>query len=285
MIILRLLFGPIGRLMPFGACRAIARPVAAIAWLMGFRRSIMLRNLELAFPNLTARERRRIARRSLHSLATVFLEILTLRYLSDDAIDRWLVVENVELLQTIGESGALLLSAHVGNWELLALGASTIAGVPFSVVVKDQNDGSELERTRTSRGNRLIPTGRGAREASMLLRKGGVVAMLADQSATEDEHVVSMFGIATYSYSAPARLALRFRPRVILGFAAREANGRYRVILEELDHDDLTDSYEGAEAFTRRYVGRLESVVREHPEQWVWQHRKWKNTPGVSYDS
>ena len=250
----------------------------------GYRRGIMRRNLELAFPELSSVERKRIARRSLHNIATVFLEILTLRYLSDEALRQWITIENLELLQTIDDRGALLLSAHIGNWELLALGAAAISGVPFAVVVKEQKDGRELERTRTARGNRLIPTGRGARQSAAILRAGGVVAMLADQSATDDEHVTTMFGIATYSYSAPARLALRFRPRVVVGFSVRDADGRYRVALEELEHDDLPDSREGAEAFTRRYVERLEDVVRNHPEQWVWQHRKWKNTPGISYE-
>jgi Kdo2-lipid IVA lauroyltransferase/acyltransferase len=282
--LLGFLFGPIGSLVPFAACRRIAAPVAAIAWRFGFRREITMRNLELAFPDMEPRERERIGRRSLHSLATVFLEIITLRHLSSPAIRRHLAIENIELLRSIGPEGALLLSGHVGNWELLAIGAAEIAGIPFAVIVKEQSDGRQLERTRTSRGNRLIPTGRGAREASMMLRTGGVVAMLADQSAVEGEHRVDMFGIPTYTYSAPARLALRFRPKVITGFAVRQENGAYRVELSELPHHDLPDTPEGAEAFTARYVAALERVVRQHPEQWVWQHRKWKNTPGVRYE-
>jgi lauroyl/myristoyl acyltransferase len=63
-----------------------------------------------------------------------------------------------------------------------------------------------------------------------------------------------------------------------------DASGRYRVVLEEIPHLDLPDTPEGAAAFTARYVALLERTVREHPSQWVWQHRKWKNTPGISYD-
>lgn len=282
--LLAFLFGPIGKVLPFGACRRLARPIAAIAWRAGFRRDVTRRNLQLAFPELTETERERIGRESLVSLATVFLEILTLRHLSPRAIRRWLRIENIGLLKGIGPRGALLLSGHVGNWELLALGAAEIAEMPFAVVVKDQHDGRQLERTRTSRGNRLIPTARGAREASALLRSGGVVAMLADQSAPEGEHTATLFGLPTYTYSAPARLALRFRPTVIIGFAIRQRDGSYRVVLEELPHHDLPDTAEGAEEFTARYVAALERAVRPVPQQWVWQHRKWKNTPGIRYD-
>lgn len=282
--LLAVLFGPVGRLLPFGACRALARPIAAVAWGAGFRREIARRNLELAFPEISPEERDRIGRASLVNLFTVFLEVLTLRHLSARAIRRRLVVDNMSLLRDIGSNGGLLLSGHVGNWELLALGAAEIAGMPFAVMVKDQKDGRQLERMRTSRGNRLISTGRGAREASALLRNSGVVAMLADQSAPEEEHIAMLFGTPTHTYSAPARLALRFRPTVLVGFAIRESTGRYRATIEEIPHHDLPDTPEAAETFTARYVAALERAIREHPEQWVWQHRKWKNTPGVRYD-
>jgi KDO2-lipid IV(A) lauroyltransferase len=195
--LLAVLFGPVGRLLPFAWCGPIARVGAAVAWRAGFRRDVAMRNLTLAFPEMSDASRAAIARDSMRSLLTVFLELLTLRHLSRRGIRRWLVVENIELLRSIGPEGALLLSAHVGNWELLALGAAEIAGVPFAVVVKEQNDGRQLERMRTSRGNRLIPTGRGARETSVLVRSGGVVAMLGDQSAPEGEHDTEMFGIPT----------------------------------------------------------------------------------------
>ena len=243
-----------------------------------------MRNLELAFPEWEQGRRQRTGRDSLASLFTTFLEILTLRHLGDSSLERILVIDGIELLRSIGERGALLLSAHVGNWELLAFGAAARAGVPFTIVVKDQKDGGELNRTRTSRGNGVIPTARAAREVTAILRKGGVVAMLADQSAADHEHLVPMFSIPTYTYSAPARLALRYRPKVIVGFAVRQQNGTYRVKLEEIRHDDLPDTPGGALELTRRYVAALEATIRRHPEQWVWQHRKWKNTPGISYD-
>ena len=282
----RVIFGPIGRLLPFGACRRLAGPLAWGAWHLGARREVALRNLRLAFPGLDNEEREKLARRSLASLLTVYLELPTLRHLSDAGLRRAITIENLELLTTIGPEGALLLSGHFGNWELLAYGAAALAGIPFSIIVKEQRDYGQLERMRTSRGNRLIPTSRGAREATALLRSGGVIAMLADQSAGEGDELVEMFGIPTYTYAAPARLALRFRPRVIVGFAVREEKGAggYNVQLRELRHGDLEDTPEGVHLFTQRYVEMLEETIREHPEQWVWQHRKWKNTPGISYD-
>ncbi|MDB5035105.1 MAG: lipid biosynthesis acyltransferase [Chlorobi bacterium] len=280
----RFLFGPLGRIIPFGLCRVAARPLAAIARGLGARRSIVQRNLKLAFPELGSDGITRIERATFVNLITVFLELITLRHLSDAALRRRLRVHNIELLRGIGGEGALLLSGHFGNWELLALGAAAISGVPFSVVVTQQRDYGQIDRMRTSRGNRLIPTGRAARESTAILRDGGVVAMLADQSASERDPIVQLFGIPTHTFSAPARLALRFRPRIIAGFAARAADGNYDVDLMEIEHADLPDTEDGARALMQRYVEQLEIAIRRHPEQWVWQHRRWKHSPGVRYD-
>jgi KDO2-lipid IV(A) lauroyltransferase len=279
----RVMFGVVGKLLPFGACRYIARPVGLVAWGMGVRRDVIRRNLALAFPEYSRIRRDRIGRESLVNVITIGLELLTLRHLSSQQIAAVISVENIHLLRSLGDHGGLLLSGHVGNWELLAFGAAAISGIPFSIVVKSQKDFGELMRTRTSRGNNVIPTQRAARESVALLARGGVVAMLADQSATSEDDLVKLFGIPTYSFSAPARLALRFRPHVILGFAQRHDDGCYHVRLEELVYDDLPDSSTGSQTFTQRYVERLESAIRQYPEQWLWGHRKWKNTEGVDY--
>jgi KDO2-lipid IV(A) lauroyltransferase len=280
----RLVFGGVGRLLPFGACRRIGRLVGVLAWRLGVRRAITLRNLALALPSVSASERERIGRESLVNLVTVFLELITLRHLSDRQLRRWFRIENDEILRSIGAEGGILLSAHYGNWELLALGSAALSGVPFSIIVKSQRDFGEIDRTRTSRGNRTIHTIRAARDATALLRSGGIVAMLADQAAVERDDLVTMFDLPTYSFAAPARMALRHRPRIVLGFAERQPDGSYLARLEEIRHDDLPDDAEGSRRLTQRYVERLEAAVRRHPEQWVWQHRKWKNTPGISYD-
>lgn len=280
----RFLFGPVGRLLPFRFCRTLARPLVALFWWAGVRRQVTLRNLALAMGDLPESERSRIGRASLHNLLTVYLEILTIRHLSDRQLQRCIRIRNVELLRGIGGDGAILLSGHFGNWELLAFGAAAVSGVPFSIIVKDQRDYGQLDRTRTARGNSLIRTARAAREAHGLLRRGGVLAMLADQSASESDALVEMFGLPTYTFATPARLALRYRPRVIAGYAARQSDGTYLVELREIPHDDLPDTPEGARLLTQRYVDDLEGEIRRHPEQWVWQHRKWKHTPGIRYE-
>ncbi|MBL7989059.1 MAG: lysophospholipid acyltransferase family protein [Chlorobi bacterium] len=284
-LIWRLLFRVVGRVVPFGAMRRLARPLAWCFYQLGLRRSVTLANLRLAFPGLAQPALNQLARRSFASTLTTLLELLPLRYLTNAQLSRVLKVNNLELLSPEKNGrGALLLSAHFGNWELLAFGTAAIAGMPFNIIVKPQRDAGETDQTRIARGNRVIPYERGALESARLLNNGGVVALLADQSATTSDHLTTMFGIPTWTFSTPARLALRFRPRVVVGFAVRQPDGSYQAELQELRHDDLPDTPEGAAQFTQRYVDCLQSAIRQHPEQWMWQHRKWKHTAGVKYE-
>lgn len=279
----RITFRVVGRVVPLRTMQMLARPLGFLLAFTGVRQQVAEQNLRRAFPGLAGRNAAQLARASFRNLVTVYLEIPVLRYLSRRALLKNLVVENLDLLTTIDGRGALLLSGHVGNWELLALGAGLQSERSFAVVVKGQKDFGELELTRRSHGNTTIPQHQAALRASRLLAAGGVVAMLVDQSARREDHLVNLFGIPTHAYSAPARLALRYRPKVIVGFAVRTHNGTYRATLRELAYADLSDNEAGVKAFTTRYMEMLEDVVRAHPEQWVWQHRRWKHTPGIAY--
>ena len=281
----RFAFHVYGRLLPFGFGRIVAPLVAWPLHLFGLRRRVAETNLGLAFPETSVSSRRRIARKSLQNLLAVYLEIPRLRYMNESELRRHFRITNLELLTDpeIDHRGGLLLSAHLGNWELLAIGSARLSGREFSVIVKGQNDFDELEQTRTAFGNSVIPLHRAALRASRTLASGGVVAMLADQSAPAQELPVTFFNHSTTAFSTPARLALRYRPKVVAGFTLREKGGGYQVRLVEIGHEDLDDTPEGVALFTRRYLDLLESVIREYPEEWVWQHRRWKRSPGVDY--
>ncbi|MCE2502645.1 MAG: lysophospholipid acyltransferase family protein [Chlorobi bacterium] len=285
-LIWRFAFRIYGRYVPL---RFVHHFSPLLSWplkLAGIRGSVALSNVSLAFPEKEERVRCRIARRSLENLVTVYLEMPRLGHMPDNELRRHFEIDNLEVLtdRTIDERGALLLSGHIGNWELLALGSARLAQRPFSIIVKGQDDFGELDRMRSTFGNKMIPLHKAALSASRILSKGGVVAMLADQSPPSTELPVTLFGVETTAFSTPARLALRYRPKVILGFAIRLADGRYRTTLSELPHNDLDDTHEGIELFTRRYLDALEKAIREYPEQWVWQHRRWKRSPGIKYD-
>lgn len=262
--------------------RMTARLVNMLTTVFGNRRAIGLSNLRLAIPEFSQDEVTTIERRAYANLISTFVEFPTLLGASASEVVKRHRVENVSLLseEHNNAKGHLLLSAHTGNWELLALSAALKSRTPFTIVAKDQNDVGLLKVMRERFGNRTVPFEMGAKVAMKELSEGRNIALLMDQYPSRGNVRVTFFGQSTRAFAVPARLALKYRPNVIVGFSRRIETGRYTATLERLDFDDLEDSLEGVQMFTQRYFTLLESFIHQYPDAWVWHHRRWKDVTG-----
>lgn len=250
------------------------------------RYAITLDNLSHAFPEASEAWLRQTADASYCNLGITLAELLALPSLSDDDIRSMIRYDGLDLIEKAAQSGkgVVLLSAHYGNWEMLAFALPLFIAVPVTVIVKpQQNEHADilLNTYRQRTGNKLISMYKAARDMVRILSSGGAIALLADQSATADKDVfVPFFGRPAATFEAPAVLALKFGAPIVMGFAERQPDGTYYVDLREVPHSDLQYNREGVVELTRRHVQMLEDAVRRRPDLWVWQHRRWKHTPG-----
>ncbi len=244
------------------------------------RVSIAFDNLRASFPEWDAARCRETARLALHSLLVTFLELPWLATASRDVVAGALRIPNIEDLRRTASNGAIFLSAHFGNWELAALAGALHFERPFTVVVKEQRSvrvTAWLERLRTRFGNTLVPM-RNVRTMLRTLEDRGMIALLADQSATQNDLFVEFFGRPAATYEAPAVFALRYRIPILFGLARREGPGKYVVEITRVPMDDLDgDTPDNVRTLTERHVRLLEREVRRCPEQWLWLHRRWKH--------
>ena len=249
------------------------------------RQSITLENIKRAFPDRSDDWHNRVMRRSYQNLGITMVELLALRSFDEEDIHQYIRYTNIELIQQAYSrgKGVILLSGHFGNWELLAYSAGLFTKIPVTIIVKPQKNkiaDEILNRYRTQSGNKVVSMYNAAFSVMKTLKKGGVVALLADQSATKDRDVfVEFFGIPAATYESPAEMSLKFDVPIIMGFAVRQKDGTYNVDLLEIKHDDLEDNREGIIELTKRHVQVLENAIRKNPDHWAWQHRKWKHTP------
>lgn len=249
------------------------------------RYAVTLDNLSQAFPDRPEEWCRTIACASYHNLGITLAELMAFPALTEADIRSAITYRNLHLIEEAGAqgNGIILLSAHYGNWELLAFALPLYTAVPVSVIVKPQQNtyaDALLNAYRSQTGNALIPMYRAARDIVRLLSQGKAIALLADQSATADKDIfVPFFGRPAATYEAPAALCLRFNAPVIMGFAERQQDGTYIVDLQRVPHDDLAYDEQGVAELTRRHVAMLEDAVRKRPDMWVWQHRRWKHSP------
>lgn len=254
-------------------------------WLLGIaRRRVMQFNLELAMPQLDRATRQRLSREVARHFGRVSLDAIRLQRVGPDellaAVDLRGQANLAEALDA--GKGVFLLSAHIGSWEVAALVAGLIIPEGFSVVNRPLDNPlleMELARIRERFGNRALGKAGVTREMLRQLRRGGAVGILIDQRAQERDGVqVPFFGQPAWTHAILARMALRTGAPVVPIWGFPDGPGRYIVELGAPIHAASLPEGEQTElALTSRLVGVIEQVVREHPEQWLWYHDRWRD--------
>ena len=174
----------------------------------------------------------------------------------------------------------VVLTAHLGNWELLVL-SFAVMGFPLNAVARPMDNpyiDSFVNRARTYHGNRIIEKKNALRRIAQVLRSNGIVAVLLDQRASVSEGVmVDFFGIPAPTHKGIAGLVRRMGSVVVPAFIHRVDRARHRVVchppVEMVTTSDRTaDIVEN----TRRFSQTIERAIREHPEEWFWFHSRWE---------
>lgn len=270
--------------LPLESAQALGARLGGIAYsLIAGRRKVALENLRRAFPERSADELERIARGAFRNYGITFIELLWAPNMTPAIFDRLVTANGRGIINELHArgKGLIVLTAHFGNWELVALCLTHLSGLAISVIIQPQSNelADRVISTHRSRfGNRLIPRGISIREILATLDGGGIVALAADQSGPKEGVFVNYFGRAVATPQGPAVFALRGRVPILMAFLVRNEDGRYDMVLEAVPMDDLTGKTEANVAeLTQRHTAVLERQVRSRPDLWLWMHRRWKN--------
>jgi KDO2-lipid IV(A) lauroyltransferase len=252
----------------------------------GFRKETTLDNLRHAYPGHNDQELADTARQSYRSIGTALFEFLWFPCFTPDRIRQVARIENPETIREVYQrgKGVILLTAHFGNWELLAQCITTDLGLPVSIIVKPQSNAyvdAEINRWRTLWGHRVVPMGVSVREILRVLQDKGIVGIVADQSAPKESVAVRFFGRDVATFEGPAVFCLKTGAPMMIGFSIRQDDGSYRSRFEEIPSDDLTEySPANIAELTRRHVAATEKYIRMYPGHWMWMHKRWKHAAG-----
>lgn len=214
------------------------------------------------------------------SIGRILLAISRFPRIDRANIGEWIGYEGLEHFTAAKAQGrgVLFATAHLGNWELSAF-AHGMLTEPMQVVVRPLDNpliDALAEQRRTLSGNRVISKKDAARTILKALRTNDAVGILVDQNVTPAEGVfIDFFGVKACAGSAFVKLAHHSGAVVIPGFALWKQDEQ-RFVLRfypplELSGDVATD--------TQRLHSVIERVIREHPDQWFWIHRRWKTRP------
>jgi len=241
-------------------------------------------NLIAAFPEKSEAEIEKILSGMWDNLGRTFFEIPHIVHMVEQGRVDIVGLEHVEGLRDDGLPG-LFWSAHTGNWELTCVGAR-VAGMPLHRIYRRANNPHIEGLFRESRDfveGELLPKGAvGAKRAMVLLKKGGHLAMMLDQKMN-DGIAVPFFGRDAMTAPALGAFALRYGCPVVALRAIRTHGAHFRIeFYAPYTVEDTGDRAADERAAMVRVNRTIESWVREHPDQWLWVHRRWpKPTPAV----
>jgi KDO2-lipid IV(A) lauroyltransferase len=248
------------------------------------RKKTAYSNLKLAFPEKSGSEIRRIIKGCYVNVFIVIMEFIYFPRLTVDRLRKLIHASNAELINKKLEEGKglILISAHFGNWELMAYGVSRLCGEPFNIIVKEQANkmlDKKINEIRELHGNKLIDMSSSLREVLKLLGNNKVVAILGDQSAPRESLVKADFFVKNVpTFEGAARFALKTGAPILFGVPARSRDYSYSLTLHEIDvckYGGYND--ENIKKLTQEHVDLLAEHIRANPDHWLWFHRRFKN--------
>ena len=248
-----------------------------------------LNNLKIAFPTKTENELNDIAIKFYKNLGMVFVEIFRLNKYKESNIDDFVEYDFDQIKNIYGGQGILLLTAHFGNWELLAK-TFGLKGYKGNVLARPL-DNPYIEKIlydlRTASGNKVIYNRENAvKNIIKALNEKEIVGFLPDENASKRIGVfVDFFGVKACTMPGMANIAAKTKLPVVPAFIVRikgkDGNySKHRLIIEPpLDIKYTGDRKTDTMNILKLFNEKIEDIIKQYPEQWFWIHNRWKTRP------
>ena len=274
-------------LLPRPVARALGISIGLSAYAVYPRlRRVGMRNLAIAFPEKSVKEKKRILRNVYKNLGRQLAEFCLFPRYTRENVSRIATYDGFENFAEANArgKGVLFITAHFGGWEIGSFFHS-LQGHPLNIVIRPLDNpylNAMVDRYRTLHGNSTFPKQDFARGLLSSMKRGETVGILMDTNMTPPQGAfVDFFGVPACTATGLARVALHTDAAVVPGFTIWDkAIGKYRIRFDPAvklirTGDDEADAITNTAIFTKA----IEDCIRRYPEQWLWVHRRWKTRP------
>jgi KDO2-lipid IV(A) lauroyltransferase len=246
-------------------------------------RRVVRRNLKFVYPEWSPERVKKVSKRVFQNLGITILEICQMICFSRDDILKKVKIRGEEHLLNAMQNnkGAILITAHLGNWEIVPLFWPLYFKTPLTVVAKQiQNKmiNRWIHGLRTRFGSRVVYKDDALPEMTQTLRNGKILAILIDQGIKSSLGVkLKFFKKFVTATPAASLLAMRCNSPVLPGFCTRNEDGAFTISLEApLVLKRTGDLSADLRSNTQIMTDAIEKMVRKYPEQWFWVHKRWR---------
>jgi len=267
---------------------AIAIFVSDFQYFFSFRdRDTVKKNFKVIFPEKNDKEISRISRKMFENFGKYLVDFFRFSKLDQEYIRKNIKIENINYFnQALAKGkGVIVLTAHLGNWELGGV-VVALSGYPFWVVAlphKNKKVDEFFNNQRQSKGIHVIPFGKAARQCLGLLKENKMIALVGDRDFSEKGLVLDFFGKKTHFPLGPSAFALKTGAIIVPGFMFRNKDDSFTLKIEqpiEFKHSltisgpvEINDK--DLRGVVEEYIKIFEKYIKNYPDQWYMFRRFW----------
>jgi len=264
------------RILPYPLSRKFIVLIFLLIGLqLGVRKRVARSQISEAFPEKEPEEIRQLLSRLYKNLALTSLEMFVRKDLTGVEAAGW---ENIKKALELNR-GLILISGHIGNWELAARYIAN-QNIPLNVVIKKLRNpyfNDFVNRTRKKYGIKIIYKSKTMRPVLKALKNNETVVMLIDQDAGKDGIIIPFLNKDASAFTGYARLAQLYDTPMVWGAALRIDDYKSRFVFEPyILPSTFQKEREPIKTIVQYFNKRLECYIRDYPDQWFWVHRRWK---------
>jgi KDO2-lipid IV(A) lauroyltransferase len=247
-----------------------------------YRKDVARSNLRLAFPDYSSKQRRDILRRTYQHFGVMLVDFFRIPSMTQDELVSIIEFNDDQIRKVMkGGQGALIMSAHIGNWELI-VPMLVKNGYPLVPIMVSQRGpgGLFIKSIRDSIGSQWISKKASARTMLRLLREGKFLGLAGDQDSRKSGIWVTFFGQPASRPRGGAVFAIQSGAPMLAGWCILMDDNHYQLNYTPIPTENLSiDREEATQELIQRYISALEAVIRQYPNQYFWFHRMWKTKP------
>ncbi len=245
-------------------------------------REAVARNLSVVLKK-DMKESTLLAKKVFRNFAMYLVDFFRMGRLNKDVVKKRIQVLGLDNLNGAlkKNKGAILLSAHIGNWEMGGV-VTAIIGYDISAVVlrhKYKKINDFFIGQREKKGMKAIPIDSIMKRCISALSKNGMLALVGDRDFTNSGIMLNFFGVPTSIPKGPAMFSVKLGSPIVPTFCVREDRFNYKLIFDkpiemngsiDLERDDAVKD------LTQKIVPIMEKYIRQYPYQWLMFRRFWE---------
>ncbi len=250
-------------------------------YVIGYRKKVVKENLERCFPNKSPKEIKQITKKFYLHFMQLIVEVVKSFSMTKEDFKKHVKFTNPEILEDYIKNGqsAIVLTSHQANWEWILLGGGANLSFPIDAVYKRLSNKTAEEamlHLRSRFGGKPIEMNNTIMEMMKRKKVPRGFGLVADQSPGKDEieHWSTFLGVKTPMYNGPVYLAKMSKYPVVFLAMRRVKRGYYECTIEKIAEPPYEKD---SNWIIDVYAQKVERLIQEAPEDWLWTHRRWKH--------